>query len=872
MNTLLTRTAAVIAACITLAGCNDGWVRPQGTDGKSEEKPGPTKEQLEQVSDFITIAIATDDYLSSIVSKADSLILTTISGETLTVPIHIDVIPEGGSTTGLDNYIIDGTRYAEFCLGGVSQSIPSDIHQWYNPPLVKGNGNLNVLFIGGGFTADATDFLPKFIKGSGSTTISLERLTRDEASLDDIILDDEFAFNTALSGADSWSDEGAASIRSILRQRDWDVVTIMEDPVKAATGSFDKRTAEKIDSLSGEIFKACTKGRPTLLMMLPPSLPADNQVVVDSFGGDRMAMFEAISDYGRNVTSQTLIFDVVSISAAIQDLCGADVFVENPMTCDGTRLDRGAGIFTAAGAVFCKIVETCTDLLFIKNTTVSVSGSSEEGRIATSVNNTNLGLCRNAAKYAVLSPFEYFDLNSLHTTAPTEGLPDVGYEDSGVVFGEDEDPDGPGPGPDPAASLELSFNFAPEVSGQMPKGALNPEEINAYAPYHSFCMTATSGKSYKFYNAGGCYHGEGKNYMTIHDGKGTGYLGLPAVAGYKLTQITADRTNATGATVTLEILSDVAAGTRAGGPYTWTAGAPAPAPIILTGTKENTVYYIHSLNNSYVPMNGLTLKYEKAGSSDAHATDYDVFLFIGQSNMAGRGDVTKADCAPLENVYLFTDGDNTAVYAAQPLLNVESTVRKAVNMQKFNLAGPFASKVSKVTGHKVLIVLNARGETQIEAWLKGAAPATYGSGDDSDKQGKTMPGLYSEAVRRAKEACKYGTLRAVLWHQGEGNANEGQVPYYMPKLKSLAADLRSDLGMSASSLPLIVGEINHAYSWAVNLNPYLNSVSSEIENSACASAEGCGANSDNVHFNTEGLTILGERYADEYLRLAGYTK
>lgn len=872
MKGLFKTAAAVILALSAVISCDDGWKMPDEPVDPSEKKTGPTDEQLAAISDFVTIAIATDDYLASIESGDESFTITTFSGKSVSVPIHIDVVPEGGSVSGLQNYVIDGARYAEFCLGGETQTLPSDIHQWYNPPLVMGNGTLNALFIGGGSTWDSTMLLPGLIKGSGSTGIRASRLIKDGMTLDDFDISTEYSLDNSSVDSDKWAEAGNVTAGEVLAAEPWDVVAIMEDPLKAATGQFDRVAAERIDDIVGDICRTCSKKRPTILMMLPPSFPSQHSSVVENFGGDRNAMDDAITAYGRKVTTETLIFDVIPVGMAIRDARGSELFAGNELTCDGTGLDRGAGAYIAACTIFCKIIESCTELKLTGNSLTAISGSNEPGQVATSVNTTNLALCRNAAKYAVLSPYEFFNLDSLHSSASGEGLPEVGFDDTGIVLddGDTPDPVDPVDPVDPAAARTLSFDFATQISGLMPKGHLAAEEINSYASYHSFKLKAEgTSTSCKFYNAGGCYHADGKAYTTIYDGKSTGYLGLPAMKGYKLSGITAERVSATGATVKLEILSDVASHTVLAGPYTWNAGNANPPAITLSGTKENTVYWIHSLDNTYVPISRLTLKYEPAGSADAHAADYDIFLLIGQSNMAGRGIVSAGDCGPEKDVYIFTSDDETVIYGAQPLYNVESTIRKSIKQQKFNLAGPFAAAVAKATGRKVLIVLNARGETQIEAWLKGGSAGNYTAADDEDKQGKAIPSPYDEAVRRALAAKKYGTLRGVIWHQGEGNANEGQVPYYMAKLKQLASDLRTDLGMTSSQLPFIVGELNYAYAWAGNLNPVLNSVVTEIPNSACASAESCGANDDNVHFSTQGLTLLGERYAQKYLQLAG---
>jgi hypothetical protein len=46
------------------------------------------------------------------------------------------------------------------------------------------------------------------------------------------------------------------------------------------------------------------------------------------------------------------------------------------------------------------------------------------------------------------------------------------------------------------------------------------------------------------------------------------------------------------------------------GTITWAAGNPTPPTITLAGTAVNAMYYIHSLEKTWVPINGLTLTYE----------------------------------------------------------------------------------------------------------------------------------------------------------------------------------------------------------------------------------------------------------------------
>lgn len=225
----------------------------------------------------------------------------------------------------------------------------------------------------------------------------------------------------------------------------------------------------------------------------------------------------------------------------------------------------------------------------------------------------------------------------------------------------------------------------------------------------------------------------------------------------------------------------------------------------------------------------------------------DLFLLIGQSNMAGRAEITSTLRDTLKNVYLFT-GDSW-IPAANPI-NKYSTVRKRLSMQRLGPGYSFAKKLSKCTGKRIGLIVNARGGTAIKWWEKGY------SGDHDYN-------LYEEAVKQAKKAQKYGNLKGVLWLQGSGDKREPEK--YMPLLKKLVKDLRHDLG---GDFYFLVGEIGKWRQSSIAINRVLRSTPENIKNSGCVFADGLTplkGDSTNPHFDTRSQLILGQRYADDIL-------
>ena len=165
---------------------------------------------------------------------------------------------------------------------------------------------------------------------------------------------------------------------------------------------------------------------------------------------------------------------------------------------------------------------------------------------------------------------------------------------------------------------------------------------------------------------------------------------------------------------------------------------------------------------------------------------YDIFLLIGQSNMAGRGALLPEDLDPMPGVWLLDDRDRPAV-ASNPL-NRYSTVRKEMPLQKMGPGYAFARETARRSGRRILLVVNALGNSSVGQWRKDAPLVA----DESSIACRERQ-LYEEILVRARHARRYGTIRAILWHQGEANTNAGSLPRYLEVLGRIVEDFREDL-------------------------------------------------------------------------------
>ena len=219
---------------------------------------------------------------------------------------------------------------------------------------------------------------------------------------------------------------------------------------------------------------------------------------------------------------------------------------------------------------------------------------------------------------------------------------------------------------------------------------------------------------------------------------------------------------------------------------------------------------------------------------DVSKEDLHVYLLIGQSNMAGRAPFSEEEAKEIPRSYLL-NGEDEWEPAKNPL-NRYSTIRKGLGMQKLNPGYSFTKKMLEVNPKATIgLVVNAKGGSKIEEW-------------GADKK------FYKEIIRRAKEAEKTGTLKGILWHQGESNV--GREDKYLDQLKDLVKNLRKDL--DAPDLPFVAGEISVIEK---KMNGEIGKLPKAIAATGVASSKGLKTY-DRWHFDAESAKKLGERYAE----------
>jgi hypothetical protein len=232
---------------------------------------------------------------------------------------------------------------------------------------------------------------------------------------------------------------------------------------------------------------------------------------------------------------------------------------------------------------------------------------------------------------------------------------------------------------------------------------------------------------------------------------------------------------------------------------------------------------------------------------------FHLYLLVGQSNMAGRGQVEPSDQTPNPRV-LMLNKEGAWVPAVDPMHSDKPTAGVGLG-RTFGLLAAEADPTITVG-----LIPCAHGGSPIDSWQPGVFYAP------------TKGHPWDDAMRRAKEAMEKGTLKAILWHQGESDASEKLASAYQAKLDDLVARFRKELG--ADGVPFILGQIGKFADvpWSeyqTTIDAAHRGLPERVKNTAYVSAEGLKHKGDRVHFDAASYRELGRRYFAAYQKLAG---
>jgi len=226
-----------------------------------------------------------------------------------------------------------------------------------------------------------------------------------------------------------------------------------------------------------------------------------------------------------------------------------------------------------------------------------------------------------------------------------------------------------------------------------------------------------------------------------------------------------------------------------------------------------------------------------------------VFILAGQSNMAGRGKVEPIDT--ISNPRILTiDKEGNLIIAKEPIHFYEPT------MAGLDCGLSFGNELLKTIPDSItiLIIPTAVGGSSISQWI-----------NDSTFRNVSLLSNFKEKVRIGE---MHGTIKAILWHQGETDASKSEtIEIYDNQLQKLFGLFRNEI--NDKNLPIFIGELG-SYS---KTNDKWQSINSKIKtykntdtNAFLINTNDLNHNGDNLHFNSEAQRELGKRYAREFIK------
>lgn len=225
----------------------------------------------------------------------------------------------------------------------------------------------------------------------------------------------------------------------------------------------------------------------------------------------------------------------------------------------------------------------------------------------------------------------------------------------------------------------------------------------------------------------------------------------------------------------------------------------------------------------------------------------NLFLLIGQSNMAGRGRLGEVPSLQHPEVSMFRNGG--WIPAEEPLHTDKPGIAGIGLGMSFAVALATRAAIAPIG-----LIPCAFGGTSLAEWMPGSE-------------------LYENAVSLTLAAMRSGgQVRGILWHQGEGDSgNRDDAGSYGCRFQTMIGKLRAEL--SAETAPVIAGELgpflqrDDGTEFSAEVNQELRGLEDAVPVYGCVGAHDLGHNGDELHFNAESLREFGIRYATKYIEM-----
>jgi len=251
--------------------------------------------------------------------------------------------------------------------------------------------------------------------------------------------------------------------------------------------------------------------------------------------------------------------------------------------------------------------------------------------------------------------------------------------------------------------------------------------------------------------------------------------------------------------------------------------------------------------------------------------NFHIYLAFGQSNMEGQGPIENQDRTVDKRFQMIStvNGCNGRQlgnwYDAIPPLSSCSGKLGPVDYFGRTLVKKLPEQIRvgvavvAVAGCDIqLFEKNNYKSYNLQSWMQSTVNA-YGGNP------------YGRLIEMGKKAQQAGVIKGILLHQGETNTGQQNWP---SRVKAIYEDILKDLGLNAQDVPLLAGEVvqSSAGGQCGSMNSIIQQLPKTISNSYVISSQGLGQQGDGLHFTSAAYRTLGERYAEQMLKILGDVK
>ncbi|MDX2230530.1 MAG: sialate O-acetylesterase [Leptolyngbyaceae cyanobacterium bins.349] len=251
----------------------------------------------------------------------------------------------------------------------------------------------------------------------------------------------------------------------------------------------------------------------------------------------------------------------------------------------------------------------------------------------------------------------------------------------------------------------------------------------------------------------------------------------------------------------------------------------------------------------------------ETGVSDQHAGRLQLFILAGQSNMTGLGDPPQAETKTDSRIYTFSN-DYRWRLAKEPVDDPRNQVDRVSEDQDagFGPSVSFAKTLLEQNPNMAIgLIPCAKGGSSIAEWRRSLQDQT----------------LYGSCLKRVRAASVMGKVVGFLYFQGEIDTVD---PKEQPKKTLLPNQWASEFAMlvknwrrdlASPELPVVFAQIgtntepDRFKNWAI-----VQAQQSQVQLPFTAMITTNDlALKDYVHFTTESYQVIGQRFAETYMRM-----